>query len=94
MNQKQYSQFIEKCGEIFLKEQEDYKRKKLIKGEKIDYSKMYKAINQRKKIKKLNKITNMIMFKTFSDTREMINKFKEGYPEEKVFYINENKDRK
>ena len=34
-----------------IEAQEDYKRKKKAKGEKVDYWKMLKAINQRKKVK-------------------------------------------
>ncbi len=39
-----------------IKAQEDYKKKKEIKGEKIDLFKMNKAINQRKKLKILGRI--------------------------------------
>ena len=87
MTQKQFDSFIVQCREILIKEQEDYKKKKINKGEKVDFGKMGKAINKRKKIKQLNKIMQSVMFKTFEDTREMINKFKEEHKEEIVFYV-------
>ena len=87
MDNKQLDIFWEKVRDILIKEQDDYKRKKMSKGEEVDIWKMNKAISQRKKIKQLNKITNAIILKQFSDTRGMINKFKEDHPEEKVFYI-------
>ena len=42
-------------GDAIHEAEEDYKRKKEAKGEKVDYMKMINAVNQRKKLKILCK---------------------------------------
>lgn len=69
--------FMERLEEALIRNQEDYKRKKKLKGEKVDNLKMNKAINQRKEMKELNKIWQKKFFGEYEALRDRINKFKE-----------------
>lgn len=61
MGNKIIDAFCDKARERVIFHEEDYKRKKKLKGEEIDFGKMRNAINQRKEIKQLNKIWNKIL---------------------------------
>lgn len=62
--------FFDKLREILIFHQEDYKKKKKLKGEKVDCFKMHKAINQRKEIKQVNKLMKIILSNKIQELRE------------------------
>ena len=66
-NKKLIDSFCNKVRERLIFHQEDYKRKKKLKGEEVDSCKMNKAINQRKEIKQINKVWNKILTNQFEE---------------------------
>ncbi len=88
MNWKQHDKFMGKVRERLIFHQEDYKRKKKLKGEEVDCFKMHNAIEQRKEMKQIKKILNKVMLNQFEDHIEDLREFE---LKNSVFIIGEEK---